>query len=300
MKGWCLSMALNTEYQQFFKKWFSDAHPIAGVKATATLTISNVVSDGEKVVIGSNTYEFDNNDTITAGSITVDMTDYLPKANATLTFEGVPRATETVVLGGGANIETYEFVAESVSDPVNIPVVLGETFTEDNAVAELAEAINTNSALVTAVADDEANTVVVTAIVRGTAGNSIDTTDTCDNADWGDTALKGGLDTITADNAVTALVASINANDEYVTASDGDNGKVVVKYKYVGTDGNSVAVSETLANGEWEDGATKLSTGVSATPVNCPAFIIIDGTWWIADSPVTKYTEGGWKSANPS
>lgn len=294
-------MALNTEYQQFFKKWFSDAHPIAGVKATATLTISGVVSDTQTVTIGSSVYEFDINDTYTAGRIQVDVSDLRNQAIQTLTFADVPVVTNTVTLGSGDNTEIYEFVAaaEDVQEG-NIPVVLGETLTAENAVAELAEAINTNSALVTAVADDEAGTVVVTAIVRGTAGNSIGTTDTCANADWGDTTLKGGLDTITAANAVTALVASINANDEYVTASDGNDGKVVVKCKYVGTDGNSITVSETLANGEWEDGATKLSTGVSATPVNCPAFIIIDGTWWIADSPVTKYTEGGWKSATPS
>lgn len=289
------------EYTQFYKKWFGDAHPIAGVKATATLTISGVVSDTQTVTIGSSVYEFDINDTYTAGRIQVDVSDLRNQAIQTLAFVGVPVVTNTVTLGGGDNTEIYEFVAaaEEVQEG-NIPVVLGETLTADNAVAELAEVINTNSALVTAVADDEANTVVVTAIVRGTAGNSIDTTDTCANANWGDTTLKGGLDTITAANAVTALVASINANDEYVTASDGNDGKVVVKCKYVGTDGNSITVSETLANGGWEDRATKLSTGVYATPVNCPAFIIIDGTWWIADSPVTKYTEGGWKSATPS
>ena len=295
-------MALNTEYQQFFKKWFSDSHPIAGVKANATLTISNVVSDGEKVVIGSNTYEFDNNDTITAGSITVDMTDYLPKANATLTFEGVPRATETVVLGGGANIETYEFVAESVSDPANIPVVLGETFTEDNAVEKLAEAVNDNSELVTATFNTEDDTVVFTALAGGTAGNSIAVSTNADNAGFGAgvTTLSNGLNTITAPNAVTALVTTINANDEYVTASDGGDGKLIVKYKYVGTDGNSITVSEALDNGTWGAGTTKLSGGVYATPVNCAAFIIINGTWWIADNPVSKYTEGGWKSLTPS
>ncbi len=296
-------MALNTEYVQFYKKWFGDAHPIAGVKATATLTISNVVSDTETVTIGTNVYEFDINDTYTEGRIQVDVADLRNEAIGTLTFKGIPIVTETVTLGSDETAEVYEFVAAAEeADPANIPVVLGTTLTADNAVTKLAEAINENSALVTATFDTDDDVVRISAIVKGTAGNSIAVAETCTNATFGAevTTLAGGLDTITAANAVTALVSAINENETLVTATDGENDTVVLKYNWVGTEGNDIAVSETLDNGTWGAGVTKLSTGVYATPVNCSAFIIIDGTWWIADEPVTKYTEGGWKSATPA
>lgn len=287
-------MGMALQYEQFFKKWFSDAHPIAGVAATGTLTISGVVSDGEKVVVGSNTYEFDTNDTYTSGNIQVDVADLRNQATGTLTFSGVAIVTQTVTIGG---TEVYEFCTTTAGEG-NIAVVIGADTSADKAVTELVDAINANSELVTAVADTDADTVVVTAITKGTAGNSITTTETCTNAAFGGGTLLGGLATITAANAVTALVSAIDDNEEYVTAVDGDSDTVVVTYIVAGTDGNSVATTETMANGVW--GAATLGSGAFATPVNCPAFIIISGVWYIADAPVTKYTVGGWQSATPA
>lgn len=284
------------EYTQFFKKWFSSDTPVAGVKANGTLTISGVVSDAETVTIGSNTYEFDINNSITSGNIKVDIADLRNQATGTLTFSGIPVVTQTVVIGG---TETYEFVAATGDVQVgNIAVVLGETLTADNAVTKLAEAINANSILVTGVSSTTADTVVVTAIVKGTAGNSITTTETCTNASWGGATLSGGVNTVTASNGVTALVDAINDNDTIVSAADGAGDTVVVSYFVAGTDGNSLATTETMSNGAF--GSATLANGVYATPVNCPAFIVISGVWYIADAPVTKYTTGGWKSATPA
>jgi hypothetical protein len=169
------------EYKQFHKKWFSTATPVAGAKATGTLT-----------------------------------------------FTGIPVAAETVTIG----TEVYEFVAaaEDVSDPTYTPVILGATFTADNAVTQLALEISSNSPLFDAVANTTADTVLVVARKVGSEGNVASTT-TCTNASWGAETLEGGA---------------------------------------------------------------------YATPVNCPAFIIISGVWYIADAPVTKYTVGGWKSATPA
>jgi len=285
-------MALNTEYVQMFKPWF-DGNPVAGVKGTGTLTISGVVSDTETVTIGSNTYEFDTNDTYTAGNIQVDISDLRNQATGTLTFTGIPVDTQTVTIG----TDIYEFCVAAPQEG-NIGVVLGGTFTADNAVTVLTSEINAHSTVVTAVGSTANDTVVLTAVSRGIAGNSIATTETCTNAGFAEVTLTGGLATITAPNAVTALVAAITANDAVVNAVDGDNDTVVVTAKYVGTDYNSVATTETMANGSF--GHDHLQGGVYATPVNCPAFIIISGVWWIADAPVTKYTVGGWKSATPA
>ncbi len=80
------------------------------------------------------------------------------EASATLTFTDVVIAAETVTIGD----EVYEFVAdaEDVTEG-NIAVVVGVTLTADNAVTKLAEAIEANSSLVTAVADVDEDTCVV-------------------------------------------------------------------------------------------------------------------------------------------
>jgi hypothetical protein len=114
------------------------------------------------------------------------------EAKATLTFTGVPVAAEVVVIGD----ETYELVAaaEDVADPANTPVILGATFTADNAVTKLAEAISANSAIVDAVGNITADTVLVIYDSIGTEGNNIGISTTCTNASWGVdvTNLSGG------------------------------------------------------------------------------------------------------------
>lgn len=107
-------------------------------------------------------------------------------AEGTLTFTGVPVAGQTVTIGS----DVFEFcVASSES---HIAVVLGATFTADNAVTMLANEINTHSTVVTAIANTDLDTVVVTAINDGTAANATITTETCTNASWGSATLTGG------------------------------------------------------------------------------------------------------------
>ena len=40
--------------------------------------------------------------------------------------------------------------------------------------------------------------------------------------------------------------------------------------------------------------------GQLATPSGSPCFIIISGTWYICEEPVSLYDESGWKSATPT
>lgn len=109
------------------------------------------------------------------------------RATATLTFKGIPVVTQTVTIG----TEVYEFVA--AADDVqkeNIAVVLGETLTADNAVTELAKAINASSALVTAIASTKDDTVVVEYKTIGTEGNDVTVAEDCTSASWGDDVEK--------------------------------------------------------------------------------------------------------------
>ncbi len=289
-------MGFNTKGLTIFHKpWFHGA-PTNAKKASGILTISGVVSDQQNVVIGDNTYEFDMDNNLANGlAIQVDVADLRNQATGTLTFMGISVVEQTVTIGG---TEVYEFCTETATGD-NIAVVIGADTSADNAVTKLADAINANSTLVSAVADIDNNTVVITAITRGTAGNAITTTETCTNASFGGGTLSGGLATITQSNAVTALVATINANDEVVTAVDGDNDTVVVTAKYVGTDYNTVATTETMANGSWA--SETLTGGGYATPCNASsAVIVVNNTIYFTDKPCTKYTENAWYSATPT
>jgi hypothetical protein len=283
----------------FYKQWFHGT-PVNAVKASATLTFSGVVSDGEEVVIGSNAYEFDNDTNLENGSATaISMTPYLNEARGTITFTGVVLAAQIVTIG----TEVYEFVAaaEDVADPENIPLVMGADMSADNAVTVLGLAISSVSAIADAVSNTTTDTVLVIADAKGTAGNTIASTTTCLNASFAEVTLTGGLDTITASSAVTALVASITANDDYVTAVDGALDTVVVSYYLVGTEGNAIIVSTDAANATWGVDVTALSGGIYATPCNASSAVIVIGNdIYFTDKPCDKWTQDAWYLASPT
>lgn len=62
-------------FEQLQSKWFDESAPQNAKKATATLTFSGTVSDGQTVTIGSDVYEFDTaaTSTITAGHIRINV-----------------------------------------------------------------------------------------------------------------------------------------------------------------------------------------------------------------------------------
>lgn len=90
------------------------------------------------------------------------------------------------------------------------------------------------------------------------------------------TGGAGALDN--AKNTAILIAAAINALDGVTAVHTG-----------TGADSITQAVAKTNFTG-----------GRYATPVNCSCFIIIAGVWYIADAPVTKFTLGGWKSAEPA
>ena len=225
------------------------------------------------------------------------------KASATLSFEGVVVAAETVTING----QVYEFVAaaEDIAVATNIPCVVGVTLTADNAVTVLAAAINANSDIVTAVANTTTDTVVITAIAGGTGANALAIATDETNASFGGgvTTLSGGLNTCTAADGAACIVNAINTNtSEVVSAVVGvDGSSAVISYKLVGTDGNTVGVSTTAANGDFGAEVTTLSGGIFATPCNASAaVIVIDNAIYFTDKPCTKYTQNAWYLATPT
>ena len=113
-------------------------------------------------------------------------------ATATLTFDGVVVAAETVTIGG----KVFEFVADAddVAEGTDYAVVVGSTLTADNAVTKLADAINANLTDVVAVKDTTKDTCTITYKTVGTEGNSVTVETDCTKASFGEkvTKLSGG------------------------------------------------------------------------------------------------------------
>lgn len=125
-----------------------------------------------------------------------DATPSNPKhARAILTFTGNVVAAETVTI----NDVVFEFVAAAanIAKETNIPVVVGETLTSENAVAKLVAAITTTLDYVVASAGKDTNENHYCGIAYykvGTAGNAVTIATTCTNASFGKevTNLSGG------------------------------------------------------------------------------------------------------------
>lgn len=235
--------------------------------ATGTLTISSTVTDTETVTIGARVYEFDTHSTstITAGRVRVNISASATAAAGTLTMDTQPTAGDTMTIGA----RTYAFVASGTADEAG-EISRGA----DLAAAKLAvvaaingtDGVNAANASVSAAAfsgDD----CVLTARAGGTGGNSIVSTETFtagtnvfDAATIGTTTAGTNC---SAANAVTALVSAVDGDTSAVVdAADGAGDTVTLTADATGTSGNSLASTETMANGAF--GAVTLSGGADS------------------------------------
>jgi hypothetical protein len=132
--------------------------------------------------------------------------------------------------------------------------------------------------------------VTIHADLVGTEGNDYTITVSTSGADDCDMSVSISEKDITVVLGKTGNTLEATKNTaELVAAAINALDGINAVYSGTGADSLTQAVSKTNFTG-----------GQYATPVSCPAFIIINGTWYIADAPVTKYTVGGWKSATPA
>jgi len=246
--------------------------PVNAVAASEVLTVSGVVIDGETVVIDnpavddSDTYEFcaDAAQSVTTeGNIPVDITASVTASSNTLTVDTNPTAGDTMTLGG----EEYTFVpADTASAQGQIDLGVDVAATQVNIVAAVngTDEVNTANASVS-LGDFASDDSTVTALVGGTAGDAIDTTETFTAGTnvFSGATLGSGAD-CTAANAITALVSAMTASDtQGVGGADGAGDTVAVTADVKGVIGNAIEVSETMANGAFGD--TEMSGGVDGT-----------------------------------
>lgn len=278
--------------------YFTRGTPVNSVNATKVLTVSGVVIDGEKVTIdnpsvhgtypnhilgnpSSDVYEFlsDIPQTKTAPiNIAVNITQYTSTSNGTLTLPTQPTAGDTMTIG----TKVYTFVANGAADAngkISVGTDLPSAKLAIVAAVKGLDTKNTPHPLVT-VSDFALNVMTIYALVGGTVGDAIVTTETFTAAGnvFAAVTLGSGVN-CTAANAIIALVAAITASDtQGVGAVDGAGDTVVLTADVAGILGNAIVIGEVMANGAFASSATKLSGGVDSTDA-VPEQMFIDDSY---------------------
>lgn len=272
--------------------------PVNAVAATGALTISGVVIDGETVTIDSDIYEFaaDAAQTVTGGNTAVDITSYVTASQGTLTVDTNPTAADTMTIG----VTVYTFVENPPLEAGEIAIGVDVEATQLNIVAAIngTDGVNTAHPLVSAGAF-ATNASVITALVGGVSGDSIATTETFtagtnifDAATLGTTTA--GVD-CSAANAVTALVAA-DIGTTYSLA-DGTGDVVDVTATTAGVSGNSIATTETMANGAFA--AATLENGVDGT-VGIQWETRVDASYIYVCTATNTIADANWKRSTIS
>ncbi|HRT03145.1 MAG TPA: hypothetical protein P5513_04340 [Candidatus Diapherotrites archaeon] len=241
--------------------------PVVPVSASATLSFTGDINQGDTITINGRTYEFDIDGSIRPGNIPIDVTGKAVAATGTLT------ATLPVVLGDTVTIGTDTYViAGDSSNPKNINISGGTktkatgvlTLTDDIIPGVHAESVLTSDGTVPSSGDtvtigDETYTFVSSLsdpaipfeVVIGTsAATALDNLKAAINLSAGAGSVYG-----TGTTKNTSVVATDNTDTTQ---------KVVARVP--GTAGNSIAVSETSSHFSWE-GST-LGGGVNAETVS--------------------------------
>lgn len=244
-----LQKVKNPQLRKYFEYMLQAGTPVNAVAAQGTLTLSGVVIDGETVTIDTDTYEFaaDAAQTVTAGNTAVDITSFTTASQGTLTMDTNPTANDTMTIG--TTVYTFK-AAAAVAGDIEIGVDVAATQVNTVAAVNGTDSLNTAHESVS-MAAFAANDSVLTALVGGTAGDAIATTETFtagtnvfDAATLGTTTA--GAD-CTAANADGALI-SADVGTTYSMAQ-GAGTTVTVTAATKGTAGNSIATTETMANG---------------------------------------------------
>jgi len=271
--------------------------PVNAVNATETLEITGVVVDGETVSIGADVYEFMTDEAQTKTAPTnkaVNIKASAVKASNTLTMDTQPTSGNTMWIG----TKVYTFV------PIGTANAEGEVSVGDslaaaklNTVAAIngTDGFNNPSAEVTASAF-VGDVCTLTALVGGTIGNAIPTTETFSAGTnvFSAVVLENGADCIAA-NAVTALVAAITALDtQGVGAADGAGDTVVLTADAGGVAGNDITLAETMANGNFVAAATELSGGIDGT-VAVGRTLLIDATYLYIAAAGNTVAQKNWR-----
>ena len=291
------AVSLGAKLQEIIGASGETGTPVNAVAAKVTLGITGVCVDGETFTIDGATYEFlaDDAQSKTApANIAVDIASKTVKASGTLTVDTQPTNGDTLTIGA----KTYIFVPVGTAN-ADGEISIGADLA--GAQAAIVAAINGtdghNTANTSATAGAfAANASTITALIGGTVGNAIVTTETFTaGTNIFAAATLGGGTNCTAANTALAVIAAVNANSaSKVTASAGTGNDVLLTADTAGVVGNAIAVSDTMANAAFADAATKLSGGVDGT-VASGMKIMVDATYMYVCLNGNTTAEKNWR-----
>jgi len=248
---------------------FVEGTPVNAKGASIVMTIGGVAVHGEKVTIGDDVLQFaaDAAQTVDEGALPIDITSATAKAQGTLSVGEQPAVGDYFTIG----TKKYTIVPEGTGNgDGDVEIGTDVAATRLNIVAAIngSDGFNLPSEVVSAAAFVDAD-CVVTALVGGVAGNSIvftenltgvtnevDGTGTLGTTTPGTDCSKG--------DAKTALLAALQGN-AVVEGAAGAGDTLTITALVKGVSGNSIAISETMANGSFAAGATHLAGGVNGT-----------------------------------
>jgi len=253
--------------------------PVNAVAAKAIMTISGVSVDGEIFMVGNDVYEFlaDAAQTKTVSTnIPIDISAKTVKATGVLTIDTHPTSGDTFTIG----TKTYIFVpvgtANSVGE-VSIGADLAGAKTAIVSAINGTDGHNTPHPTVTASAF-VADACTITALIGGTIGNAIPTTETFTAVTNVFAAVTLGLGTnCTTANTIIAIVAAIVAHDtQGVTGAPGEGNTIVLVADVAGVAGNNITLDSAMVNASFDHDT--LSGGINGTIAESTS-IKVDATY---------------------
>jgi hypothetical protein len=282
-------------------------------KAEALITFGGNLSNSNTLTVGPRTYTFktaltevlafatltnDGSDVANGETVVIDGVTYTfkttlteVKATGTLTNDG-SNVTNNDTVTIGSKVYTFQDTLTNVDGHVKIGASNTATMTNlFHAINASGGTVGTDYATATVAntqvtaTNPSGTTVVITAIVPGTAANSIATTEASTHLAWGGATLSGGVASVANEvkrgvsntASMTSLYEAINAGANrgtdysYVTTAHtsvtatnptGTTVKVTAVTTVAAT-GNAITVSETSTHLTWGTSVTTLSGGVS-------------------------------------
>lgn len=233
------------------------------------LRVASAVIETETVVIGDVTFEVDTSAaaSITEGRERIDLSaSGATAASQTLTSTGVNVTdADTCTIGSTVyRFKTTMAAAYDVKIAATAALTLANLKAAINATGTAGTEYYTGTLIHPTVSAGAitSTTLVVTANTKGTAGNSIASTEAAVTLSWGASALAGGVDA-TATEFVDALVIAINLSNCGYRATELASNYVFVQEAYPKGVDITTAFTETLAgtNNAWASATASVGNG---------------------------------------